>query len=251
MCLDTLATTRAYYAEWLGVEPKRLEEPGVAFLHNPRLNGSLAGYSDSMDLYGYVTEKTILFAYSDRVADQIAALRDAVRPGMTVEELRTRLEALYPSKSRHNLKYVYAGAEPTDPMPNTRALLAEDLALYLTFFQAVHPQCKDISWVEEYFLEIVEKGYCHAVILNGEIVSTTDAPNMPFLSDRVQEIGIQTAAAHRGKGYAVRACRSCIRAMLRKGICPLWSTGPENIASQKTAERLGFVRLLDNVSVRL
>ena len=123
------------------------------------------------------------------------------------------------------------------------------LELFQNFFKKNNPNCHDYSWVEEYFLELVKKKYCHGIIVDGILASATDAPDMPYMDDCVQEIGINTLEEYRRKGYAKLACISMINELIANDICPLWSTGIENEGSNKLAKKIGFEKYCDVLTV--
>jgi predicted GNAT family acetyltransferase len=74
---------------------------------------------------------------------------------------------------------------------------------------------------------------------------------MPYMQEFVQEIGIHTLEEYRGKGYARAVCISLIHELLSKNICPLWSTGKDNIASDRLARSIGFEKLADVLSLTI
>lgn len=61
-----------------------------------------------------------------------------------------------------------------------------------------------------------------------------------FRFDDELEIGVETHAAHRGKGLALTAATAMIRGVLAAGLTPVWSCRQENEASLRLALRLGF-----------
>ena len=70
-------------------------------------------------------------------------------------------------------------------------------------------------------------------------------PDMPYMQDKVQEIGINTLSEYRCKGYAKSVTLSCIKAIIEKGKCPLWSCSTHNTASERLAYSVGFRKLAD------
>jgi predicted acetyltransferase len=61
-------------------------------------------------------------------------------------------------------------------------------------------------------------------------------------------LGYVVNAAQRGHGYAARACRLLLPLALSHGLKTLWITcSPDNVASQRTCERLGaeYVETVD------
>jgi RimJ/RimL family protein N-acetyltransferase len=61
-----------------------------------------------------------------------------------------------------------------------------------------------------------------------------------FIGNGLCEIGIVTHPDHRGKGYIVYPAIAVIQECFARGITPVWSCNVENIASFKTAHKLGF-----------
>jgi predicted GNAT family acetyltransferase len=123
--------------------------------------------------------------------------------------------------------------------------------MYIDFLKTDNQNCSDYSWVKEYFLKLVSNNYSHGIIVDEKLVSVTDAPDMPYMKEYVQEIGINTLKEYRGKGYARAVCLSCIKELLSRNICPIWSTGIDNIASDKLARSVGFERLADILTISL
>ncbi|MDR0287463.1 MAG: GNAT family N-acetyltransferase [Clostridiales bacterium] len=242
--------TNKYYAKWIGTELDLLEEPGIYWIYNAERNDKPIGYPKVYDVYVFITPQTIIISYGDKAIDKISTIKNKVTLGTTVAELNRIMNEAFSLKPEHKIKYIYSCIK-TDDKQFAKRLLISDYKLYLDFFKTTNPNCKDTSWVEDYFVEIVEKGYCHGVIINNLLVSVTDAPDMPFMSNKTQEIGINTLTSFRGKGYGKSACLSCIGEMIRTDICPQWSTVIDNIASQNLAVSIGFEKYFDNLLMSL
>ena len=61
-----------------------------------------------------------------------------------------------------------------------------------------------------------------------------------FIERYAGHIGYGVDLAHRGHGYAARACRLVFPVAKRNGFTVLWITcNPENVASRRTCERAG------------
>jgi RimJ/RimL family protein N-acetyltransferase len=61
-----------------------------------------------------------------------------------------------------------------------------------------------------------------------------------FMGDHQEELGVVTEPAYRGRGLSV-ACTTCLCAdVFDRGRRPRWSTSPDNRASLRVAEKLGF-----------
>ncbi len=62
-----------------------------------------------------------------------------------------------------------------------------------------------------------------------------------YVTEQKLEIGIETAAAYRGFGYAAIVCSRLIDYCLEHGYEPIWSCNSGNIGSRRLAQKLGFV----------
>ncbi|MEZ4621686.1 MAG: GNAT family N-acetyltransferase [Caldilineaceae bacterium] len=64
--------------------------------------------------------------------------------------------------------------------------------------------------------------------------------NVFFVGDKYEEIGVVTEAAFRGFGLST-ACSGAICEEIRgRGRIPSWTTSPDNSASKRVADKLGF-----------
>jgi hypothetical protein len=85
--------------------------------------------------------------------------------------------------------------------------------------------------------EFVRNGIGFSVFEDGVPVSTAFSA---FVRDDAWEIGIESAATHRGRGYATMAAIAFIDHCLANGLTPVWSCRTENTGSYKLATKLGF-----------
>lgn len=85
------------------------------------------------------------------------------------------------------------------------------------------------------FLEV---GFGFALV-NEQGVSVAQAYGV-FVSHGACEIGVVTHPDHRGKGYILYPAIAAIQECLVRNFTPIWSCNSENIASLKTAHKLGF-----------
>lgn len=249
--LNCEMVTKKYYARWLGVEANALEKDGMQWIHNSQRNITPAGHSHPIDVYMFIKCNSIIISYGDRALPKILEAKEKLSVGMTIEAVNSVCKQVFVSQPKHNLKFIFSGKTRENCNRDTKRLTCSDYALYLDFFVKAHPDCTNTSWVEDYFVDISKKGYCHGVIVNNQLVSATDAPDMPFMSERIQEIGINTLLPYRGKEYGKMSCLACINEMICNSICPIWSTTIDNIASQKLATSIGFTKFFDNISLTL
>ncbi|MRN53192.1 GNAT family N-acetyltransferase [Paenibacillus monticola] len=117
------------------------------------------------------------------------------------------------------------------PLPDQR-IVQMDEELFLAQNAGVSPR---YFWKDaNHFLT---EGGGYSLLSNGEIASTAFAA---FRNESQLEIGIETAEAHRGKGYAWLVCAALIDYCLEHQLEPVWSCRLENEGSYKLAQRLGF-----------
>ena len=71
------------------------------------------------------------------------------------------------------------------------------------------------------------------------------------VSDDEIDIGVETAEQYRGKGLASAVVNKTVQYVLSTGKKPVWACHSENTASQKTAEKTGFVKTGECFTIRL
>lgn len=83
----------------------------------------------------------------------------------------------------------------------------------------------------------LEKGLGLCLLRDGEILSEAFAgPGV----DGMIEVGVVTAEAHRGRGYATLTCARLIAACEALGYQTYWNCAKDNLASAALARRLGY-----------
>ena len=234
--------TEQYYSKWLGVKNVKFCS-GVHFVYSEERNKIPFGYSHPFNLYIFCQPQRIIVSYGDYFREMISELKVKILPGMTAAEIKSVLNM----KIGHSVKYVFDKL-PGQPLCS-KVLQLEDYPYYSDFYVKSNPGSESDKWLYEYFAEMVQQHTCCGVFDNDVLVSCSDAPGMPYMADKVQEIGINTLKEYRGKGYAVDACITCAKQIIRNGKCPIWSTKITNIASQKVAEKVGFIKWAEVLTV--
>ncbi len=84
-------------------------------------------------------------------------------------------------------------------------------------------------------------GIVYAVIVDGRAVSIACAHRSGLMEDRVADLGVDTAEAHRRRGYAKTAVSAVVEHMTRTGGEAFYTCRPDNHASVATARSVGFV----------
>jgi len=248
--MDFHEKTLKYYSMWLGEDHiLGKEAPGVYPVYSAERNQVQYGYGDRFDLYVMVKDRRIFASYGDRLKDVVGELTKRLETCQNADDASAALEDMLHAKPSRHVKYVFSGSAPADTQ--ARPLAREEYPLYRDFFMKCNPGLKNIDWLQEYFEEMAEERVCCGYLVNGEVVSCTDAPGMPYMADAVQEIGVNTLKEYRDCGYAAQACAACIREIVKNGKCPVWSTGKENAASRRLAEKVGFAEFAEVLTVTL
>lgn len=240
--MDFKQITEEYYSLWLGEENILcgLDKP-VSFIYSPERDSVQPGFSQPFHLYILVSANGTIVSFGDYAADKMENLKQ-VFP-LDINEIERAVYGIYQRKVFHNIKFFWNGEDKSQD--KARALDKNDYGPYLSFFKKMNPSCGDTGWVREYFEEMAAIGTCCGVFENDMLVSCTDAPLMPYMPERVQEIGLNTLPDYRGRGYAALAGRLCASNIAESGRCPLYSCSAGNAASISTAGKIGFTKFAD------
>ena len=240
--------SRIYYEKWLGKDNCLIDKENLQFIYSEERNQVQLGYSERFDLYVWIGLNRSVVSYGDATSQKLEALKERLSTNQNISEITTLLTEIYECEVKHQIKYAFEKVpEIISNQPKT--LLATDYQDYEVFFRTCQPNVTDISWLLEYFEEMIAEGLCVGIYEDGKIVCCTDAPMMPYLADQTQEIGVNTLPAYRQKGYAASACRQVVANILENNKVPIWSTTGNNQGSQKLAERVGFKKLADVLTI--
>ena len=95
--------------------------------------------------------------------------------------------------------------------------------------------------------EFLRKGKGFCVTDCGKILSWAFSA---AVSGAQVDIGVETDENYRGKGLVSAAASAMIKHILSEGKEPVWACHSENAASRRTAEKLGFVKTAECVTIR-
>ena len=243
--------TGRYYSLWLGTDLASLWPGEVRCVYSQERNRAQFGYAAPFDALIFTWGDRAVLSYGDRAAPKARLLAAQIGACFEIGGIAHAAAQIYGTQPECGVKFAYRGAERT--FAQAQALQAADYPLFLDFYKqrAARPEACGWDWLEPYFHQHAADGFFCAVLEHGRIASCTDAPGMPYMADSVQEVGIFTLPAFRGRGYAARACAAAVQNILRSGRRPQWSTALGNAASRRLAARVGFVPFADTCMLTL
>ncbi len=248
--MDFKNITLKYYSHWLGCEDILLDNAtGASFVKSEERNKVQDGYSKQSDIYVFIQKDRLIVSYGEKAATKISLLQEKTADCFSVGAVSQAISDIYGHSPSHNIKFVLSEIATENKI--ARSLNCDDYEKYLEFFKAVNPGSSETDWVKEYFEEMVDVGICCGVFADNRLVSCTDAPLMPYMENEVQEIGINTVSDFRGKGYGAQSAVVCAENIIRSGKCPQWSCSADNVASIRLAEKVGFVKLSDVLTLTI
>ena len=103
----------------------------------------------------------------------------------------------------------------------------------------------------DYYYSVADRQYAYGIFRDHKLVSATDAPDIPYMSDLIVEPGINTLKGYRRRGYAKIAAGAMIEDLLDTGKIPIWSCGATNKASAALAQSLGYIKFADVLSLSI
>ncbi len=98
----------------------------------------------------------------------------------------------------------------------------------------------ELSWIWQTWIDpsgLASSGYAWGVFARDRLVSVACSF---FLGDRYEDIGVVTEPAFRRLGLSAACAGALCQDIQDRGYQPSWSTSPDNTASLRVAEKLGF-----------
>jgi GNAT superfamily N-acetyltransferase len=140
-------------------------------------------------------------------------------------------EMSVPFRQLGDLFYTLETPPRSHPNPSVRLLGTADIPLLRNYPPKV--------WGNSYrtFEEMLTEGVVGGAIVDGHVVSVAV---LSANNGRYGDIGIHTLEPYRRRGYSTAAASLVAREVQSRGITPIWSTGSDNVASQRVAAHVGF-----------
>lgn len=247
--MNNFIITEQYYSKWLGIKENEIQKPGINLYASEKRNQVQVGYAKGFEVYVYLSNNVCKISYRNDLEKRIGRIFNTNNQISSISEIRLLLETEFELKTHHSIKFVFDKPNEKIDTRNVRKLNIDEYDLYSRFFISMHKLSESPEWLKEYFIDNCNKEYNYVCFADDKIVSCTDGPDMPYMADQVQTLGINTLKNYWGNGYASKAVSACIKNMLANNVCPLWSCNADNIASIKLAEKVGFVKLADVVTI--
>lgn len=223
--------TIQYYSRFCCADLLKLEH-GVYFICATERDNILNGYGCKYSLYILLKGDLCVVAYSPALQGFIETLKNR-QP----DNIIAAAEDKYCLKK---MRLLIFQRENITQYGNAKVLSIEDYPLFEAFFREAHPTATPDGWLSEYFIKKVSKGYFAGYFKDGRLISVCDAPDMPYMEDKIQHTGIITLEEERQKGYGKLTAALATRHLLQTGICPQWECSIENIASFELAKAIGY-----------
>ena len=116
-------------------------------------------------------------------------------------------------------------------LPSVRRLTEDDLALVERAPEELFPIGFDSA------LAALSGGIVAGAVVDDRLVART---SMTVSSEGYADIGSYTLPGWRDRGFASAALSLVAAEVQHRGLTPVWSTGEENLASQRVARKVGF-----------
>lgn len=223
--------TKQFYSHFCGTDISALKQ-GIYFTCSPERDAELKGFGRKYTLFIFVKDDLCVVSYSPRHTAFIETLKKC-----GIHEIIEKVNRTYKIKVR---QFMIFHDETVRQYGDAKILKDSDYPLYEAFFRAANPTASPDGWLYEYFVEKTAKEYMVGYIKNGRLVSVCDAPDMPYMGDKIQHTGIVTLKEERKKGYAKCVTALAAHHLMENGICPQWECNGNNIASIKLAEAIGY-----------
>lgn len=228
---DIFATTNEFYSHFSEIDLTAVTD-GIHFICSESRNKEVQGFGCKYSVYALAKDNAVIVTYAPQYKAFFAGLKKAgTNDILNAMETSFRIKKMQLMIFRRELVAAYG---------NARLLTAADYPLYEAFFRQTRPTADPTGWLRDYFEEKTAKGYFSGYFVNGALTSVCDAPDMPFMTDRIQHTGIITLPNERRKGYARCTAALATHHLLENGICPQWECRAENAASIALACTLGY-----------
>ncbi|RNB78533.1 GNAT family N-acetyltransferase [Brevibacillus fluminis] len=178
-----------------------------------------------------------LLTHPEQWGQKLAALLGSVKLKVDGKELELEQENNAFCLQTQRINYAFASPSRLHDIlvPASFTVARIDQDIYRKIHEVQNSVVPDHFWNSAE--DFLENGIGFALLYDDQIVSASFAS---YIVDDQLELGVETTAAFRKKGYSVYAASALVSYCLTNGYKPLWACRRENIGSSRLAERLGF-----------
>ena len=223
--------TNEFYSCFCGINLLELKSD-IHFVCTSFRNEIVKGFNCKYTVYVLIKEDLCVISYSPKYNDFFEKLK-----GQKLDYIINAIEEKFKIKKMQLLIFKN---ELVNDFGVARILNKDDFKSYKSFFSLIHPKINSDDWLQEYFEEKVNKEYFTGYFVGDSLVSVCDAPDMPYIENKIQHTGIVTIPEERKKGYAKLTAALATHNLIEKGICPQWECQLDNTASISLAESIGY-----------
>lgn len=229
---EIVKTTCDFYSCFCGADISKAKHD-VQFVCTEDRDHVLKGYGCKYTIFMLIRDKDCIVSYSPAYQPFFVEQGSQTDIQKVIDSINRR----FPLKGRQLMVFV---EERISNYGKARMLTPADYSLYEAFFRKAHPSASGLDWLKEYFEEKAEKELFFGYIVDGELVSVCDAPDMPYMEGAVQHTGILTLPEYRRKGYAKCCAALAAHHHIGKAIVPQWDCALDNKASIALAKSIGY-----------
>lgn len=226
-------TTNSFYSCFCGINLLEIKSD-IHFVCNSLRDDIVKGFNCRYTVYVLIKDDLCAISYSPKYTDFFDKLK-----GKKLDYILNVIEEKFKIKK---MQLMIFRNQSVNNFGEARILNKNDFKSYKRFFSLIHPDVNSNDWLQEYFKDKVSKGYFTGYFINNNLVSVCDAPDMPYMENKIQHTGIVTLPEERNKGYAKSTAALATYNLIKKGICPQWECNFDNIASISLAESIGYIK---------
>ncbi len=226
---DIFNVTTQYYSQFCCTDLSKLKH-GIYFICSAERDKLLKGYGCKYALYILQKDDLCVVSYSPTLEAYVNTLKHSDLDGIlaAVEE-KYRLK---------KMRLLVFQEETVTQYGEAKVLKKKDYPFFEAFFRETHKNADPNGWLSDYFSK--KEGCMTGYFKDGRLVCVCDAPDMPYMEDRIRHTGIMTLEEERRKGYAKRTAALATHRLLQNGICPQWECDLGNLASFELAKSIGY-----------
>ena len=134
-------------------------------------------------------------------------------------------------------RVVYVLDRPRPRVPHADALIRR---LQVADTELVAQLSPDLAWIAKTWggpAGLAGSGYAWGAFVGSQLAAVACSF---FVGNQFEDVGVVTEAAYRGQGLSWACADALCREVERRGRQASWSTSPDNSASIRVAEKLGF-----------